>query len=1832
MDDKKNLETHIEKNEWDTSAAETVENVLSGEENQTNSLRSMSIQTALTSEEETFSDIKQYPESPFNYFESNQIDVKLSTGDVQYDITDFVLPGRDGFDVTIARRYDSGCANLVDMDISLKNDKLITGSKNNSFYTGTYGLGYGWSFVLPSIETVQYLKYSFIDLPLVSTKPIIITTPGYDYILHLEDGRSLKINRYLDGFLDYGLKDICIVNRSGTIQHPYASNISKSYDIIIEYKNGNKDFFKDLLANDGDKGNYIPYKLKLTARQDKFGNVIFYDLNNFGGMEIVDTWGRKVSLEKTDYGLVWKLPESKAGSVCEISYHIDQTYPLKLTAVTDLAGNRTQYSYYNPENYNGFMSYASKKAMGYSTGTKPRGYLLLNSITYPNQASTQFTYGKEIIIENDAGGRMSHFALTMKKDIANGVEYNRGEYNYKFYSKPTYEYINGEFIEYAEVKNRQDIVETHQFDYNGQLIKKEIRHQNALISRSIYTYQNKLIVSAVDQIFDRTNESKFLEKSTLWKYSTDQKANIIQLIEEYPADPSCNQETNTSYGDYSIILESQRKNGSDYIKETNELHKELGNRVIKCHRIYENGVLKEKTGYDYEDLNNPYCVTNEKRYLLTDSGNLEQSNDYAETIYKFSSPSSTDSRYTHNFISKEQTGIIDADGRSCNPIKEEFQYDNCGRLIYRKDSRNQVSTFRYDVLGRVEAETLPPVDGQQAVNETYYNDCLNYMTETDANHQKRRIQYTPFGEIQQICLAVSNEPSFGDVVIQDFRYNSWGELIEAVTYDGNGTSAANVRKTERYTYDSFGRLLSRAIPQVGYEEKYEYNEVFTDSSDGKIYNREVKKVIGDIYAPDIVTECYKDQKNRVRKELLAGEQMFTYEYDNAGNNIRKTDSRNNTEQWQYDYAGHCVKSIRMDSGQERVTNTQYDALGNKRFYWDENGNKTDFQYDKAKRLIQITSPFDYRSQVVKYFYDGAGNITAEKKAQNDGWQETQYVYDARNRLIETYQHLDPDSWIKTSCRYDVMNHIILRRLGDTPSGEGREVTKYIYDRFGNVTSMTDSRGYTEYYEYDKVGRLQKKTDRNKDQTIYQYDALERLIKETVQKRTPDGTLISEREFAYSRNGSRVGEVSREFVGGKQTVHLETKCNFNSKGQLTLQQDPGNVKKEYTYDIYGNRLSFQMTREGNASPDISLHYTYDDLYRLKQVRKNHVAGVILAEYEYDGKGNRKVLRYPQSGMETSYKYNDGNSVISLENKRQGVVISAWEYDYNVNGNILTKMNKASSTPVIISYRYDLLNRLIEEDYSGWKKSFYTYDAYSNRIRMMVEGRTKNELVSVTSYEYGLNNRLEKETKKQGKTTETYRYRYDDNGNETFRIWDKTSPTPKYPGNVKVSGDFKTETPTVYEWRHYDGFNQLSRINQDDKEITYQYRGDGLRQSVEVRKLTEDQSNKNLYYWDETDMVGEQTHDGNIKTYLRGINLIACEIDRVLYYYIFNEHGDITHQWSPNGVCKASYEYDAFGVERNLDKKDENPFRYCGEYFDLDTNTYYLRARSYRSESGRFLTEDSVEKVTRKMPNEQEITDPLSLNKYTYCHNNPVYYTDPTGHFPLLVVTAVAGLVAGAIAGAISSSMQGEFSWTAVAKGAAIGATIGLTGGAGLAYGVTGSALASTGAVASGLGFGVSTVAPAGATGFMQARQLLQAQQMKVATGVAQSNKNIVYRAINPKDADRLSKGLSLEAKNPFGTWKLDEHLIGGSSKSSWANDPFISTTNNISVARGFNKAGSNLGIVEIDLSKVTSQALKGYEIYPRVNGMKGLPYHYSIWQQEVSIYQNIPKNAIRGFVK
>jgi RHS repeat-associated protein len=63
------------------------------------------------------------------------------------------------------------------------------------------------------------------------------------------------------------------------------------------------------------------------------------------------------------------------------------------------------------------------------------------------------------------------------------------------------------------------------------------------------------------------------------------------------------------------------------------------------------------------------------------------------------------------------------------------------------------------------------------------------------------------------------------------------------------------------------------------------------------------------------------------------------------------------------------------------------------------------------------------------------------------------------------------------------------------------------------------------------------------------------------------------------------------------------------------------------------------------------------------------------------------------------------------------------------------------------------------------------------------------------------------------------------------------------------------------------------------------------------------------------------------------------------------------------------------------------RFTGQILDAETGLYYYNARYYDPELGRFIQADT------KIP---DLSNPQSYNRYSYCLNNPLRYTDPDGH--------------------------------------------------------------------------------------------------------------------------------------------------------------------------------------------------------------------------------------------
>ncbi len=386
------------------------------------------------------------------------------------------------------------------------------------------------------------------------------------------------------------------------------------------------------------------------------------------------------------------------------------------------------------------------------------------------------------------------------------------------------------------------------------------------------------------------------------------------------------------------------------------------------------------------------------------------------------------------------------------------------------------------------------------------------------------------------------------------------------------------------------------------------------------------------------------------------------------------------------------------------------------------------------------------------------------------------------------------------------------------------------------------------------------------------------------------------------------------------------------------------------------------------------YEYDGEMRIVKVKES---GNETASYTYDANGNKKSETLA-NGVVSTYTYNKANRITKIENKSGNSTISSYEYSYYFDGSDACKKRNEGGIIETTEYEYDGLKRLTEESVKVGNKTSdtysYEYDDYGNRSKMTATGTENYETV----YEYSVNGKYTALLQKETKTVEDENaLKLQDNVKQTFYTYDSNG------NQVKKVADGKTETNT------YDGLNQLIGFTDGETTASYKYNVSGLRYEKTVDGQTIN------HVWDGSkqiiaDVIDNQFYEADC--YIRGTNLVAKynyrNGDKSEYtYYTQNAHGDVVNLTDKDGKVTKKYTYDAFGVEKNIDKNDTNAFRYCGEYYDTETGTIYLRARYYNPTTGRFISRDSF--AGRK-------SDPLSLNLYTYCRNNPLRYVDPSGH--------------------------------------------------------------------------------------------------------------------------------------------------------------------------------------------------------------------------------------------
>lgn len=152
----------------------------------------------------------------------------------------------------------------------------------------------------------------------------------------------------------------------------------------------------------------------------------------------------------------------------------------------------------------------------------------------------------------------------------------------------------------------------------------------------------------------------------------------------------------------------------------------------------------------------------------------------------------------------------------------------------------------------------------------------------------------------------------------------------------------------------------------------------------------------------------------------------------------------------------------------------------------------------------------------------------------------------------------------------------------------------------------------------------------------------------------------------------------------------------------------------------------------------------------------------------------------------------------------------------------------------------------------------------------------------------------------------------------------------------------------------------------------------------------------------------------------------------FYYSFTDHlGSITRIYTKNGTKVFSAEYDAWGKQTVTTNTLGFHRGYTGHEMLPEFGLINMNGRLYDPILGRFLSPDNYV----QMPDFSQ-----SFNRYSYCLNNPLKYTDPSGEIVWWVAAIVVGGTLNAAFNADNINNFGDFF-----KFFAVGTAAGLAGG-------------------------------------------------------------------------------------------------------------------------------------------------------------------------------------------
>jgi RHS repeat-associated protein len=209
------------------------------------------------------------------------------------------------------------------------------------------------------------------------------------------------------------------------------------------------------------------------------------------------------------------------------------------------------------------------------------------------------------------------------------------------------------------------------------------------------------------------------------------------------------------------------------------------------------------------------------------------------------------------------------------------------------------------------------------------------------------------------------------------------------------------------------------------------------------------------------------------------------------------------------------------------------------------------------------------------------------------------------------------------------------------------------------------------------------------------------------------------------------------------------------------------------------------------------------------------------------------------------------------------------------------------------------------------------------------------------------------------------------------------------------------------------------------VSFNYDGNGER----VKKVS---STQTVYYFGE--FYENRGGIGVYHLFAGNRRIASIRTDGKHQHFHSNHLGSASVITDDYGNRKERMEYLPFGTYlESVDYDGAFPdvfHTFTGQEEDDELGFLNYGARLYDPLLGRFISPDRIVQAPENIQ---------SLNRYSYCLNNPLIYTDPSGEF---IEWIIIGFLMGAMMGAAQADMAG----TSILKGAAIGGLIGAASGA------------------------------------------------------------------------------------------------------------------------------------------------------------------------------------------